>query len=288
MNVNKGLLALLATAALAAAKNKKEGSHAKRSELSMGEYGDVFRYYGFELEMFEGEYLISPVLSSMGKTLGFDQQIIEAIKLYEEDLKIGQADPNFTEEYEEMQDTLDTVLRRRFFVAEMSYYLENDIPIVSEFIRLNLRGSEPFIKGKSITKGQRGKSQRVTRMMKGGGMIEQNADDYLAVYQRLPKQMDSQAGQQEFLKSLLTGPYNENEPGRSGYLDTLMNQMGNLINIKIAQLIMEPKTQVAHLGDANFENPSDFFATKSLFFRRLKNNLLEAREQIKKSFLICR
>ena len=285
MNVNKGLLAILATAALAAAKNKKDGSSGRTSELAMGRSGDVFTYYGFNLEKIGGDFLISPVLASMGTTLGFDQQTIEAIRLYEEDLKIGQADPNFTQEYDDFQNTLLEVLSKRFFVAEMSYYLEHDVPIVSEFIRLNLKGSEPFLKGSEIVKGKRGKSQTTRRMIKGGGLLDEQIDDYLPVYQRLPRQVESQAGQQELFKSILTAPYNQRTTyDRSGYLDDLMGQMGNLINVKITQLIMEPKEQVAHLGDANFENPTDFFSTKSLFFRRLKNYLVEAKKTAKKQF----
>ena len=292
MNVNKGLLAILATAALAAAKNAKKGSNAKKSGLAydLTSKMDFLGYYGFKKRLVNEEhkeYLIYPLLASMGKTLGFDENTVENVRLYEEDAIAGRECEVFSkEEYNEVQDSLSEIMLR-FFTAEISYYLENDTPIVSEFIRISLSSSEPFIKGKMITQGKIQKHSSMTRLEKGGGVVEHDADHYLPIYQRLPKQMQSKAGEQEFIRKLAAGiGYDTSGEAeqRSGYLRMLMQQMKNLITVKIATLLMVPAEQISHLGDANFENPNDFFATKSLYFNRLKNLLIKAKRTGGKEF----
>ena len=114
--------------------------------------------------------------------------------------------------------------------AEMSYYLEHNVPIVSDFIRLNLRGSEPFLKGKGIITGKRGPHQ-------APWTIRPYDDDYLPVYDRFDRQQkvstQQQIDEQRMIRLILENPTAQ----RSNYMGALIGQLGDLINEKVATVL---------------------------------------------------
>ena len=159
----------------------------------------------------------------MGKTLGFSTQEANDAKVLVEDYVRGDLTEERAQEYKELEGRVFSALHNGMFVAELSYHLEYNTPIISDFIRLNLSSSEPLNKGKGIIVGKRGVRQSQGR----------ERDDYLPVYDsfsRMPKvTTQQQIDEQEMLRRILTSP-----TGRGKYLDVLSSQLAALNNVKIA------------------------------------------------------